>query len=377
MSNYLKKDFESRLNQAFDIAVYLQLMGAFEPYVDFQEIKVIVTETYNFFQNSSREDIEDRLPLIKSTLQKMADLFIKKYPPKKTISEIAKDWNKLFKEKQSVFNYGLLYGWLEEQMDLSHYHVYNHVPYHLRIGLGAHKGHFSIEEEFLLKDAFNTLIKAEYYYNLLDKLGNICNQNTENHSQEDYFNNYTKLTNIKYEVAAYSRMTIVGFYSFVECLVNSIGYSYLKRNPHLNLKDKDTLLGLKKNSYLSLKSKIEMFQRIIRVDHQVIIRTTDEKQVKKSFASFFSEYESLRNSSVHYSPLKKHIFLTPFDWLDHARKFSRQATELSIEFWKACFDSSEGPEYLGKLDYDEHYKNAKQRLTEIKNIEEQILDESP
>jgi hypothetical protein len=82
---------------------------------------------------------------------------------------------------------------------------------------------------------------------------------------------------------------------------------------------------------------------------------------------YFDYYEQLRNSSVHYSPLKEQIWHKPEDWLEKARTFSSLSLHVGLEFWKAC--SQNEPQYLGKLDYDKHYILAKERAMRIQEIE--------
>lgn len=365
--------FEERTNETFDLAVYLQLMGAFVPGVDFSQVKQIVLSTYDFLKKSPQEEIRIKLPQLKSILEKMANPLIERYPPKKSISEIAKLWNDLFKDGKDVFSYGITYGWLEELMDLKSLYLYDHVPYHFRIGLVAHKGNGGIEEEFLLKDAFNSLAKAENYFNILLKYGELKKQE-EAAGKEFNKETYKQITDIKYEVAAFSRLTIISFYAFIECFVNSVGFSFLQRNKNdLNEDEIEVLQGLKKGRFLTLKSKIERFQRIIRTDKKAIIITSDEKQMKEAFLSFFYSYEELRNSSVHYSPLKEQIWLKPEEWLEKARTFSKISIEVGLEFWMSCHGTIEGPQYLENLEYEPLYNAAKQRLSSLESIQFDIL----
>ena len=41
-----------------------------------------------------------------------------------------------------------------------------------------------------------------------------------------------------------------------------------------------------------------------------------------------------------------------------AKEFSELSLLIARRFWDACFSFSEGPEYLGKLDYKKHYDIA-------------------
>jgi len=77
---------------------------------------------------------------------------------------------------------------------------------------------------------------------------------------------------------------------------------------------------------------------------------------------------------MHFSPIKERIWLRPQEWLERAEEFSQLALMVSIEFWKACYPNSKGPEYLGKLDYDLHISNANKRADRIRRIELEITD---
>lgn len=369
------KTLEERINEVFNIAVYLQLMGAFVPNSDWRQIKEIVLSTHDFLKNSPKKQIESKLPLMRETLQKMANFFIAKFPPKKSVDEIASNWNELFKGGNNVFSYGITYGWLDEQMNIESLYSYDHVPYHFRIGLVVHKGFGEIEEAFLLKDAFNVLAKAEYYYQLLLDYGGLAKKEESGNRKEFSPDTYKQITDIKYEVAAFSRLTIISFYAFVECFVNSVGFSYLQRNiDRLNETEKETLKGLRKGRFLQLKSKIERYHKVIRDDKLPKIITSDEKQMKEPFISFFDYYEQLRNSSVHYSPLKKQIWMKPKDWLDKAREFAKLSINVSKEFWNACHENLDDPHYLGKLEFEFHINAAKERFKNLDKVEKQLIN---
>lgn len=360
---------EEKINEVFNLAIYLQFMGVLIPHSNFDKIKEIVSNVHEFLKTSTNEEIAAKLPQTEILLHQMTESFIKKFPPKKTINEIAFDWNELFKNGNDPFTYGITYGWLEKQMDASKLYDYNYLPTHFNIGLYAHAGFGAVEETFLLQDAFNTLVKTDYNYNLLEEYRKIL----KNLNKDIDKNTYIKISDLKFEVCSYSRLTIISFYSFIECFVNSIGFSYLERNRNMLLdKDIEILQGRKKNSYLSLKSKIEKFQKIIRKDKTIKIITSDDKQIKEPFTSFFDKYEEIRNSSVHYSPSKEAIWLKPEDWVKNANEFAKLSIQVGLEFWDACYDKLGKPDYLGKFEFDRLYKISKERLRSTKQIEWEI-----
>lgn len=361
---------QDEVTEVIDLVVYLQLMGSFIPNSNFKQIKDIVTSTNDFIRDLPETEIKEKLPVLKIPLQKMAQFFMDKFPLKRKLREIAVDFNSFFKDGNPVYNTGLAFGWLNEQMDLNDLQFYADTPYHFRIGLGPHRGNGSIEEDFLLKDAFNTRVRAEYYQNLLSDFGNRLKENKKNGLIEFDQELYTQITAIKFQVSAYSRLTIISFYAFIEGFVNSVGHSYLTKNEKLlNEKEVELLKGFKKGRYLQLKSKVEKFQTIIRTDKKVKIVVSDDRQITEPFKTFFDYYEELRNAAMHYSPIKENIWMKPQEWLNKAIEFSKQSTMVALEFWKACYPTSDGPEYLGKLDYDLHLEKGKKRIANIEQIE--------
>jgi len=360
---------EEKINDVYNLAIYLQLMGVLVPNSDIEKIKDVVFSTHEFLKTSSKGEITLRLPHMEIILQQMTENFIKNFPLKKTINEIAFNWNELFKDNNDPFTYGITFGWLEKQMDCSKLYKYNYVPYHFNIGLYNHAGFGSVEETFLLQDAFSTLVKTDYNYNILEEYRKILN----NKNLEVNKLTYTKISDLKFEVCSYSRLTIISFYSFIECFVNSIGFSYFERNKE-TLEDAEinTLKGLKKNSYLSLKSKIEKFQKIIRKDRTIKIITSDKQQIKEPFISFFNKYEEIRNASVHYSPSKEAIWMKPEEWVENANEFAKLSIQVGLEFWRACYEQQDNPDYLGRFEFDRLYKISEDRLKSVNQIEIEI-----
>jgi hypothetical protein len=135
-----------------------------------------------------------------------------------------------------------------------------------------------------------------------------------------------------------------------------------------------TLKGLKKNNYLSLKSKIEKFQMIIREDKLIKIKTLDTKQIKEPFLSFFNMFEEIRNSSVHYSPEKEAIWMKPNEWVQKANEFAKLAIQVGVEFWNVCYDELGNPDYLGRFEFERLYKEAENRLVSRNKIEKEVLN---
>lgn len=362
---------QDKVNEFLNQVVYLQIIGSFVPNVDFNQIKEIVTSTHDFIKTSTEEEVEAKLPELRRVVTKMTSPFMSKLPLKRDLRKITTDFNSFFKSGNDVYTYGLEFGWLDAQMDLTALDFYTDTPYHYRIGLAAHKGNGSIEEDFLLKDAFNIRVRAEYYHNLLLDYGKKLKEAEEKKREKEFTQElYHQITNIKFEVAAYSRLTIVSFYAFVEGFVNSVGHNHLTKYANtLTESEKELLSGFKKGRFLQLKSKIEKFQLLIRADKKVKIVVSDDSQIPEDFKIFFEYYEQLRNSAMHYSPIKERIWMKPKDWIEKAIEFNKLSMKISLEFWKACYPNSDGPEYLGKLDENLHLHNATKRAEKIQQIE--------
>lgn len=361
---------EKKINDTRNIAIFLQMISSFAVNVDWRFVKGLTTRIYDFFETAPDEDIEAKLPEIRHTLKKYANPLIKQFPLRIDINTITEKWTDLSQGDQEIYSYGLEYGWLEEHLDLKNFRLYNYVPYHFRLGLVADKGHCYIEEDNLLKDAFNMLLKAEHYLVVLTKYGKLEMELSQAKGNLEFEKQtYTKITHVKFEVSSFSRLTILSFYAFIEAFVNSIAYSYLRRNEStLSVAEAESLTGKEKGRYLQLKYKIERYQKIIRADKKAVLITSDMMQMNDTLKTFFA-YEELRNSAVHYSPVKASLAITPLEWLNRAVEFSKIAMNVAIQFWNACYPNFGAPEYLGRLDYEFNHNMAKTRLARIQEAE--------
>ncbi len=369
------QDLEQEINRVWDIAVYLQMMAAFCNDVDFNDYKKLMLELYDLIKSSDEQKIKWELPLFESRLNEIAEPLKTKYPLKRDYAHIAKDWNEKHKLDKETFERGVMIGWLEEQIDLSNYYRYDYTPYHFVVGLVVHKGRGEIEENFLLQDSFTCLVKAKKSLKVLEGYGNIQKEKFKSEGKNRFDKEILdSLNTIKYEVSFYSRLTIISFYSFLECFVNSIGFDYYYRHKDmLAEKNAEELQGSKNGRFLNLKYKIEKFQKIIRSDKTAKIILSDDKQTREPFKSLFANYEELRNSAVHFSPIKSRIWLKPHDWVEKAQDFARLAVEASIEIWKTCHETNKGPDYLGRLEFDRLYKIAVHREDTINEVEKNWL----
>lgn len=362
---------QDEINEFIDHIIYLQMMASFAPDIDFGKVEAIAISMYKFIETSDEEMIKNKLPELKKVMSKMISPITKRFPLKRELRNIITDFNDFIKTGNDVYSYGVEYGWLNAQMDLKNLRLYKDIPYHYRIGLAGHKGNGSIEEDFLLNDAFSVRVKAEYYQNLLLDYLKKLDQGEKVEKPKEFSNGlYQQVSDIKFEVAAYSRITVISFYAFVESFVNSVGHNHILNNINiLGEMEKELLSGFKNGRFLQLKSKIEKFQTLIRPDKKAKIIVSDDQQIPENFKHFFDYYEQLRNSAMHYSPMKEKIWMSPHDWIEKAIEFSKLSLEISLEFWKSCYPESEGPEYLGKLDHNLHLDRARKRSEKIRQID--------
>jgi len=327
------------------------------------ELKTQLLETNELIEKMDYDSLLTKGPLIKNGLKFLADYFLKRYPPEKSIDDIAFEFNGFFKDGQNPFTTGIEFGWLESVMDVDAKRWPKDLPYQTKIGLGHHAGYANTEDEFLLRDSFYTFLKAEEAYGNLLKLRDSLKDEQdiiESNFDKDV---YDKLNLLKFNVAAFSRLSIISFYSFIECFVNTVGFDFHYRNrDDLSEGESEILKGRKKGRYIQLEYKLERIPAIIREDKKQIIFIKDDKQAKEPFRTLFHNYKDLRDSSVHYSPLKEKIWYSPFDWIAKAREFKDLAMNSAILFWKACYPESDGPEYLGKLEEEKQIELAEKRL---------------
>ena len=143
-------------------------------------------------------------------------------PLKVSLNQVATDFNSLFANNKDVYSFGLEYKWLHERMDCSRMGFPNDLPWHTRIGIGHHAGRFSVEERFLLHDAFSMLASAEEAFINMNEIA----RKIDKQGQDSIPINLDGVYLANSDVAAYSRLCLISFFSFIEAFVNSIGYDF-------------------------------------------------------------------------------------------------------------------------------------------------------
>lgn len=280
-------------------------------------------------------------------LVKMIDKAKKIFPPKEDIHKIGSYFNEYLKLNKEYFSFGIEYGWLEKYLDCSN--VWDDkYPYHARVGTNYHAGRITVEEQFLLRDAFYFYVLAEQELEKLHKIGTFLKYS----QKSDLKQVYPEANIINLNTCSFARTTILQLYSFFETFVNSISYDHLKLNEDkLSETEKDILLGKSKGKYLLLEKKIEKSHQIIRGIEKPTIKSIDKNQIREPFRTILLEHKNLRDSSVHYNPTKENIWIRPTDWVDLMKKYGKAILEGSKAYWKACFDD-DFPFYLDELNFE-------------------------
>lgn len=339
---------------------YLQLMTSLEPgegNITNPTIKDSLNSALDFYKTTDEEGLLAKAPKIIKSFQPLIERFQYIAPLKVSLDQVATDFNSLFVNNKEVYSYGIEYGWFQERMDCSHLGFPIDLPWHTRIGIGHHAGRFSIEERFLLHDAFFMLVSAEETFTNMNEAAN----RTDKKSDINLGLNEFYLANSN--VAAFSRLCVISFFSFIEAFVNSIGHDFYLRNlSALSSGEVEILQGKKKGRLVSVEYKIEKFPSIIRSDKKSPIVLSDDSQIKEPFKSFVQQIKLIRDASVHFAPPKEAIWRKPLDWIENARSASNLCTEVAKEFWKACYPDRNQPKYLEDLEYDQLRESANSRM---------------
>lgn len=323
-----------------------------------EQVKVFITSIYEFLNDSNERILIEKGPSILNLIDPLYQISLRDFPPRKELGVLAKEFQ-LFRQKNpEYYSTGLLYGWLNDLIDCTKLYR-EKIPSHSRVGVHMHAGNFAIEESIFLRDAFFFMILAEKELENLEKMRLSEKFENSNFSSKEY--EMARIWNAN--VGTFCRTAHLNFYSFVEAFINGIGLDHLFVHTSTLSKDQQELLqGKKKNSFLSLEKKVEIFHEIIRPDKKKVIVTTDPNQIKEPFKTFFDECKEIRDSSVHFSALKEPIVRKPQEWIEKVHIYSKVALEAARAFWTACYETDKYPDYLDLLDYEILKKIALERI---------------
>lgn len=257
--------------------VYLQLMTSLTPKdkggISNKTVRESLIEASEFLKKTDEDEIVNKGPVLINHLQSVVDWYKKSFPPQIPLEQIAEEFNNFFSKNKETYSWGLEYGWVQKVMDCSSMGFPEDLPFHARIGIGHHAGFGSVEEEFLLRDAFFMLALSEESYENMHTYAKYWKESNK-HDDPELVNKIFGTAN--QNVATYARLSILSFFSFVEAFVNSVGYDFSLRNKDvLDPEEIEILHGTKKGRYLSLEYKIEKIPSIIRSDKKTPLILSD------------------------------------------------------------------------------------------------------
>lgn len=346
----LKSEFKSRIS-------FIHLVSSLIPEaVAKLEAKGDIHEIGSWVDTAPQTELRTKAEAVIELLDKLVAASQKRLPPKADWRTIAAEhWQRLSSKEFSYSN-GTSCGWVAERFDCSSLSIPDDMPYHARIGVGHHAGNAAVEEDFLLRDAFFMLAKCQASLTRLE------NFRGELKTAAIAKARYKVVSMFNQNVATYGRYSVFGFYSFVECFVNSIGEDFIARNPKLTTDKREFLRGKKDGRYLAVEKKLEVFPEIIRPDGKRPIVLSDPKQITEPYKSFVSHIKDVRDASAHFAKSKADIIVPPQTWEKRAQEASVICLAVARGFWTACYPKRSLPLYLGKLDDAQHKKIAEQRV---------------
>jgi hypothetical protein len=331
----LKSEFKSRLS-------YIHLVSAIIPEAAWNlKAKGLFDETGAWVDTASEKEIRKRARKVIGLLDKLVTESQRQLPPRKDWRDIAAEhWQRLAATEFSLSN-GVPCGWLVERFDCSRLHIPDDMPYHARIGVGHHAGNAAVEEDFLLRDAFFMLAKCQLSLARLERFRG------ELRTESAAKSGYKLVSMFNQNVATYGRYAVFGFYSFVECFVNSVGEDFIARNPNLSPGTCEMLHGRKDGRFLSIEKKLEFFPGLIRSDGKRPIVFSDPKQLAEPYKSLVSQVKEVRDSSAHFAKYKADIIVPPQTWEKRANDASIVCLSVARGFWNACYPRRQLPLYIG------------------------------
>lgn len=313
-------------------------------------------ETGEWIDFAAEAEIRSKAEEILAKLDALVQLAGKTLPLRQPWWKIAAEHWERSRSGEFSFNNGVPCGWLAERFDCRRLHIPEDMPYHARIGVGHHAGNAAVEEDFLLRDAFFMLAKCESSLTLLESQ----RENLKLKSQLGKAD-YKRISTLNQNVATYGRFTVFGFFSFVECFINSVVEDFVSRTPALSAEKQELLRGKVNGRFMSTERKLELYPSLIRSDGVSPIRLRDRRGMPEPFKSFVTQLKPVRDSSTHFSKGKEPIVVSPQLWAERANKAAAVCIAVATEFWHACYPSRSLPRYLGCLDEEQHRSIAAKR----------------
>jgi hypothetical protein len=358
-------DIEAVYSQLDKKLLYLRLINLLYPAQDLrlkEQTDSFVRDISGIFDRVNSNiyfpNIEAEVLRADQLAQTMIDFWNDRFKPKIDVLQIGRDLAELLRQEPKLPAAGIQYKWLDERLDCSPLGLPADLPWHARIGISHHARTFSVEEYWLLEDAFFMLVSARRMMEQIKQLAQIFENSKRTDSET-----LGKLQFANPSVAAYSRLCVMSFYSFLEAFVNSVGYNYYLHHQNvLNDKAKEKLQGKKKGGFISLEYKISDYPKMICNLADAPINTSDPPQIKEPFKTLIYVIKELRDSSAHFSQNKAAIWKGPVEWLETAELSASTCLACAQEFWLACYPNGPLPMYLKELHSDFYLNRAEERL---------------
>lgn len=320
------------------------------------EVARTLHHTGGWIDSAPESELRSRAPELLAVLDTLLSLAHQQLPPRVDWRQIAADHWENCRETTFSFSNGVSYGWLAARFDCSRLRISDDMPYHARIGVGHHAGNAAVEEDFLVRDAFYMLAKCRAS---LARLERFRDELKARHVETD---RYKLVSMLNQNVATYARYAVFGFYSFVECFINSVGEDFIARNPNVSSNAREVLRGKKDGRYLSVERKLENFPSLIRSDGRRPIVLSDPAQICEPYGSFANHVKEIRDSAAHFAKNKAEIIVPPQAWEKRASDAAIVCLSVARGFWAACYPGRPLPLYLGQLDDARHAQLANQRM---------------
>jgi hypothetical protein len=310
-------------------------------------------------------EIAAHAPAVIAVLDAMIGSVTKMMPLKKDWKAIASDYRDQCQSGAFSFASGLPCWWVLERFERNAVRIPDEIPFHARIGIGPHSGRASVEEDFLLRDAYFMLAKCKAALTRLESVRGKTPRGGDSKAQ------YEMVSGANQNVATYARFALSGFYAFVGCFVNSVGEDFVLRTAGLTSPTKELLRGRKAGRYLSIERKIELFPGLMRADGKRPIVISDPAQLAEPYRSFVTHVKEVRDASAHCGKQKADITMSPQVWAAKASEAAVVCTGVARGFWDACFPGHAVPKYVEQLDGARLLSGAAERVKkEFLSVEE-------
>lgn len=319
------------------------------------DLKLVMQQIKTWAEAAPGTELAAKTPAMVEVLDAMIANVAKIMPMKKDWRSIAIDHSNQCQTGAFSFTSGLSCGWVLERFERDGVRIPEEIPFHARIGVGPHAGRASVEEDFLLRDAYFMLAKCNFS---LDKLESFRGKTPRGANAKAQ---YETISGANQNVATYARSALSGFYAFVECFVNSVGEDFVLRSPALPPATTELLRGKKDSRYLSIERKIELFPGLIRPDGKRPIVISDHAQIVEPYKAFVTHVKAVRDASAHYGKQKADIIMSPQLWAKKAADAASVCSGVARGFWRACYPGHAVPKYIGQLDEMQLLKGAEER----------------